>query len=119
MGTDADKTGPDLIGTFYRAGILSQNIFSFALRSTSQTSYLDMGQVDESKMANPADLVNIPVVTEKNNWWTSYLSGVRFGESQENAFGFLVDQKAFTDSGTSCTLIPTDFYDLFFEELEK
>ena len=62
-------------------------------------------------MHNPADLIKIPILTE-NYFWSASLTGVRFGENQENAFGFTKDQWAITDSGTSCLLIPAAYYSL-------
>lgn len=106
MATDADGSGPNLIKAFKNAGVISLNFFAFALRSTLMASYLDIGAIDLDAMNNPADLVKIPIIPG-NFWWAGYIDGVRFGDDRDNAFGMAEPQMAFTDSGTSCILVPT------------
>jgi len=47
-------------------------------------------------------------------WWTAQINGVKFGDDAADAWG-LDEIDAFTDSGTSCIIVPNKYYDWFLD----
>lgn len=80
-------------------------------------SSLDIGFFDEAKMSDPADLLLFDIVSE-DFWWTTYVEGIRFGDSVEQAYS-VTKMKAFTDSGTSCLIVPNDYFNWIIDNLEE
>lgn len=109
----ATTTPTLLISALKTNSIITNRIFAFGLRNLSGTesgsSFLDMGAAVTSNTKGGTIYYN--KVVSGNYWWTSYITGVKFGTGQnlDNAYS-LTSHMAFTDSGTSCTYVPAAFY---------
>jgi hypothetical protein len=70
-------------------------------------------------MRSTSELVWIPAVTDY--WWTNTIYGVKFGDGNNltNAYKFGNTYKAFTDTGSSCTYIPSDYHGFITNYLTK
>ena len=54
-------------------------------------------------------------VTDSSFWWQNYIRGVAF-----NGVEFMIeDDVAITDTGTSCTYMPSQYYDTFMSHVTK
>ena len=64
---------------------------------------------------DPDNLFMIDILW-RNYWWAQKIEGIRFGDSEEDSYGLHGDQ-AFTDSGTSCLIIPDRYFDWVLDRL--
>jgi hypothetical protein len=95
-----------LVPTLYKQGVISKNMFSWALETTEHASYLDLGPADESAMKNPSDVVWLPVLENKywGYFWAEYMTAFTLGNSSE--VWTFSPTPAITDSGSSCLVGP-------------
>lgn len=79
-------------------------------------SFIDFGEPRDAAMSNPDDLIYVPL--EQHFFWLGIWTGVRFGESDDMAYGYS-NTPAIYDTGTSLLYIAADKADAFFYELTK
>lgn len=84
-----------------------------------QESFLDIGSIPNSAMRDPSELVWLDVATN-DFWWTNYITAVKFTSPK----GVVVEMKtekslAMTDTGTTCTWIPSKHYNTVFNQLYR
>lgn len=116
LTTDSDnRKGPNLIKSMRDNGAITDAVFAFYLESTEGSSYLDIGSIDESAMRDPENLFMIDILYQ-NYWWAQTIVGIRFGDEEADSYG-LHGEKAITDSGTSCIIVPDRYYDWILERL--
>lgn len=109
LATDSDENrGPNLVKRMRDAGVITDAVFAFYFELKANQSYLDIGYIDNSAMLDPTNLFMIDIITD-NYWWAQSITGVRFGDSEEDAYG-LHGEVAFTDSGTSCISVPDRYF---------
>ena len=96
-----------LVPSLYKQGVLSKNMFSWALETKEHPSYMDFGPADESVMSNPADMVWLDILDDKywGYFWTNYLTA--FSVSSSSEVWNLDPTPAITDSGSSCLVGPS------------
>ena len=94
-GADDDDDGPSFIKALKAADAISDPVFAFYLQgdnveiATGTNSYLDVGVIQNSRMSNVADLVTIPILEDEDNTrWSSYVTGIKFGATDEDAWAF-------------------------------
>ena len=95
LATDADDDveGPSFIRSLEDADAITDPVFAFYYQSeyseisTGTNSYLDVGVIDNSRMSNVADLVKIPIL-EDDSRWSNYVTGIKFGATDDDAWGF-------------------------------
>ena len=68
-----------------------------------------------SRMSNPADIVNISIITG-DSYWSNYVTGLKFGNAPDEEWK-MVQTYTFIDSGSSYITIPTNYYDWFITHL--
>jgi len=85
--------------------IIIECIFSFYLTGTSESSYIDFGQVNSVIETKPDESAWIDI--EKNPWWSSKLNGFRWGAEYSDTTEYKIPEKnAITDTGSSCIIGP-------------
>ena len=97
----------------YEDGIVSENTFSFLLTDapwTTGDSYIDFGAPNTSVMSSEDDIVWIDS-TSHGGWWTNYVTGWRWANSETE---YAVTRRwALTDTGSSCILGPAETVDVW------
>ena len=95
-----------LVPALYKAGIISQNQFSWMLETDDHDSYLDFGPADESIMSDPKDIVWLDILDDDyyGYFWTNYMYG--FTLSNTDQVWSTKKTPAITDSGSSCLVGP-------------
>ena len=80
-GADGD-TSRLYIPYLFEKDVISENVFSFYLTDTSETSYIDFGTPNTSVMKYHEDgeegIVWLDIV-EDDPWWTNYITGFYWG----------------------------------------
>ena len=109
--------GPLLVNQLAENGVINQNLFSFHLvseDSNNSVSFVDFGPIQENHMKIPTDMTWIDVY-DHMFWMTYQTYGIRFGESDEDAFTFDPKQNFLTvfDSGTSTVYVPFSLWSNF------
>lgn len=94
------------------AGLISKRVFAWYLTGTEGSSYLDIGTYKEEAMSNPADLTWISVERD-NFWWAAEITAIKFGDEEYAINSGL----AMTDTGTSCTYVPNEYYAIILEKI--
>lgn len=105
-------SAPLFVKELYNSEKITAPVFAFYLSGVHETSYLDIGYIDQSAMKNSL-AVNWIDVIENDFWWTSKISSVKFTSYQGNPLPFkekFSNEKVMTDTGTSCTYFPTRHY---------
>jgi hypothetical protein len=116
LATDsAAPAGPNLIKAFRNEGVIDAATFSFYLVDTDNASYIDIGYVRDDAMKDPTNLIMIDILTD-NYWWAQSVTAIRFGEDDANMFE-LHGEEGFTDSGTSCLIVPSRYYEWFYDRM--
>lgn len=108
-----------IVEAWANAGVLSKPQFAFALNDFKEetlVSSLDLGFFDEAKMSNPDDLVLFTSIPG-DYWWTTTVEGVRFGDNTADAYS-VTRQLGITDSGSSCLVVPPDYYSWLLDYIE-
>jgi len=115
LGTDHDSSyGPNLIKSMYQADILTLNVFSFYL-TYSTSAYLDLGFIDNTAMKDPSNLIMHD--TGDSYFWSGTITAIRFGDADADAWQ-LDPLEGITDSGTSCILTPSKYFEWILEQME-
>ena len=82
-------------------------VFSFYLTGTSGSSYIDFGIVDPLIVTEPSESAWIDI--EETDEWGNRVNGFRWGpESNDKTEYAIPEDYAFTDTGCSCILGPSD-----------
>ena len=91
--------------------IIANRVFCFGLRLSTQTSFLDIGNVVLSNTKG-GTIYYVPANADYW-WWANYITGVKLGSGQnlDNAYT-LTSYKAYTDTMAACTHIPPAYYSL-------
>lgn len=101
--------GPLVIQELYGAGKIAEPVFGFYLSGPDKQSYLDIGYFSNEAMRDPNELVWLPVLNS-NFWWSNEVTGIKFeGPITTQEFS-LATGSAMTDTGTSCTYVPEQYY---------
>jgi len=119
LGT-ASSAGPLLMDAFKTANLISAKIFAFGLKlNATGNSFLDFGVINNGAMRNASELVYIPAMADY--WWSNNVRGVKFGAGQNltNAYTLAKVTPGFSDSGSTCTYIPTVYYNTIITEILK
>ena len=113
-----DKDDVMYVPELHKAGLISENVFSFFLTGSAESSYIDFGKPNESAMSDEDDLVWIE---SKNigGYWTNYVNGFRWSGANMDETSYSLDKKwALTDTGSSCILGPPNAIDYIIETVE-
>lgn len=114
LATDSDdKWGPNLIKSFKNAGIIDNAYFCFFLMSSGTDSYIDVGYIRDDAMRDPTNLQMISILSG-NYWWAQKVTAIRFGD--EDIYE-VHGEEAFTDSGTSCIIVPSRYFEWLYDRL--
>ena len=113
-------TSRQYVPYLFENGVISENVFSFYLTSSSGTSYMDFGTPNSSVMKYHTDdeegIVWLDIV-DSDPWWTSYITGFYWG-GVENPTLYKIDQaRAIADTGTSCIMGPSLYLDWIMSHL--
>ena len=115
--------GPLLIRDMYEGGVIEDNIFSFYMEGYYEgdyASFLDIGQIDNSHMRNPDDLIWLDL-QDHMFWMINSTSAVRYGDDEDNAYQFPTLHSRLVsviDSGTSMVFVPNSLWAYFLEHLK-
>lgn len=107
MGEMAE--GPLVIQELYGAGKIAEPVFGFYLAGVDKQSYLDIGYISNEAMRDPNELVWLPVLNE-NFWWSNEVTAIKFEGAITTQEFSLAPGSAMTDTGTSCTYVPEQYY---------
>ena len=70
---------------------------------------MDIGYISNEAMRDPNELVWLPVLNE-NFWWSNEVTAIKFeGPITTQEFS-LTPGSAMTDTGTSCTYVPEQYF---------
>ena len=67
-------------------------------------------------MSSEHEQITLDVIHKSDKYWSSYVTGMRFGNETEDAYG-LTPFKAKLDSGSSYITIPEVYWPWFKEQL--
>lgn len=114
--------GPRFIEELYNANKINAPVFGFYLAGPDEQSYLDVGVIQKSAMRDPTEMVWIDVENE-SFWWEASITGIKI-QSQTDpdagvAYSIKSGSTALTDTGSSCTYIPPQYYSTFAEAFMK
>lgn len=114
LATDSDSSwGPNLIKSLRDDGVIDDAIFCFYLASSSDLSYIDIGYIRDDGMLDPANLVMLDIL-EDNYWWAQSITAIRFGDDDMYE---LHGDEGFTDSGSSCIIVPSRYFTWLYDRL--
>jgi len=117
--------GPSYMHALEKAGLISENTFSFYMANFEQESFLDFGKPKEDRMRDPDELRWIDL--HKDFFWSAMCQGVAIG-SFEHAWGWgsiaghetmVVNNEIYSmfDSGASAIVFPQFYFPQFLEKL--
>jgi hypothetical protein len=94
------------VPALYKQGVISKNMFSWALENEKHASYLDLGPPDTSAMSDSNAIVWLPILNDYywGYFWADYLSA--FTLSNTSQVWSFNPTPAITDSGSSCLVGP-------------
>lgn len=55
-------------------------------------------------------------IIPNNYWWAQTITAMRFGDDDKDMYE-LHGEEAFTDSGTSCIIVPSRYFEWFYDRL--
>jgi len=117
LATDADdKWGPNLVKSLRNNGVLSDAVFGFYLSRIPTVSFLDLGAIINSHMADSTNLYMMDIVDESTHWALD-ITGIGFGDMDQNAYR--IKGEALLDTGTTCIVVPPKYYLWFMEKLAE
>ena len=126
MYTKSYTTGPLYITALKNDSMISANLFSFYMTLDDETTYIDIGYMDESAFyggsSTAAGLIWIPMPATEILFWYAFCSAIRFGEvDDKKAVSYTFDSyiPAIFDTGTSLVLVPNAISKDFFGRLLK
>ena len=80
----------------------------------SDLSYIDIGYFRSDGMRDPTDLKMIDILPN-NYWWAQTVTAIKFNEDAIYELGG--HEAGFTDSGTSCLIVPNQYFEWLYERL--
>lgn len=94
-----------LVPALYDAGVISEPVFGWYLTDMTGQSYMDVGFIGADAIRDGEEIAWLPVVNN-DFWWTNYITGISF-----NGQDYSINKSlGMTDTGTSCTYVPHDFW---------
>ena len=117
-GMHLKSDGDLIVPLLYDSGLIERPVFAFYLAGQDEQSYLDLGKLDSKSIRNPNELVWFDSVPG-DFWWTTTMTGYEIVGADGKSKMFQIDQsKVMTDTGTSCSYIPSKYYMQFIDVLK-